>query len=426
MVIDRICPPLNRGVIVLGAEQTKFSISKAPALTLRDFAAEAVKNTLEQANCPIEDIDMIIVSNAVGFVAQGQGHANAMIVNHLGLEPRPSVRVETACAAGSVAFRLGAMAIEAGWANMVLVVGVEQMSGMDRNTIQKVLAGGGDALLEAPVGATFPGLYANYAMALIHEQAPDIAYGMDSLGYIALKNHRNAAYNPKAQHNYRIEDVAAKKGFTDPMVFLRDPKNNPPIAWPLRLFDCSPTSDGGAAVIMCAKEVASSYSSYKKAIQLQATAQATGYLPMGLAPSLTSLLAANEAAKAAYKQLKIDPTNPLSRIKVAEVHDCFTSAEVLAIGDLQFFNRKETLDAARRGDTAIGGKIPVNTSGGLKAKGHPIAVTGLSQIATIKHQLNNEMPKEVQVPDIDLGLCHNVGGTGGTACVNIFSLPEAK
>jgi acetyl-CoA C-acetyltransferase len=348
-------------------------------------------------------------------------------VSYLGLNPVPSIRVESACAAGSVAMRVGASAIEAGFADNVLVIGTEVMSGMDRNMTQKVLAGGADAELEMPVGATFPGLYATSGMRLIHEQVKDkgIQYGMDSLAHFALQNHRYAAYNPKAQYSVRIEDLAAKKDM-DVWDFLNNHRTNPPIAYPLRLFDCSPISDGGAAVVLSGKDVAESYNGYKKAIQMRAISQATGHLPLGISHTVSSLFAAEKAAVAAYKYLGIDPSNPLSRVKVAEVHDCFTSAEVMAIGDLHFFNRSETLDAARRGDLAIDGKIPVNTSGGLKAKGHPIGVTGVSQVVTLRHQLLGEMPKEVQTQDIDLALQHNVGGTGGTAVVSIYSLPEAN
>ncbi|MHA1820021.1 MAG: thiolase C-terminal domain-containing protein [Promethearchaeota archaeon] len=422
--IDRIAPPLKRKVYVLGAEQTKFSVSKRPKNTLRDLASEAVSEVYKQSGAKAEDVDLLIVSNAVGFIVRGQGHMNALIANSLGLDSIPSVRVETACASGSVGFRLGVNAIEAGWADNVLIVGTEVMSGMDRNTTQKVISGGGDSLLESPVGATFPGLYATYAMAIFEEQKVGVKEGQQLLSYIALKNHKNASYNPKAQFNVKIEDIAKQKGIDDVWEFLNNPKTNPPIAWPLRLFDCSPISDGGAAVLLSAKDSAETFEGVKNAIELKVTAQATGYLPMGNAPKLTSLKAADIAATSAYKRIGLDINDPLKRISVAEVHDCFTSAEVLAIGDLHFFKRNETLFAAKRGDTDMGGKIPVNTSGGLKAKGHPIGVTGLSQIATLRHQLLGEMPKEVQVKDIDLALQHNVGGTGGTAVVNIFSLPE--
>lgn len=421
---ERRCPKLERGVIVLGAAQTKFSVSKEVKLTLRDYAGEAVSKALTQAGCSLNDIDFVIVSNAVGFANRGQGHANALIASYLDLLGIPSVRIETACASGSVAVRLGAMAIEAGWADNVLVVGTEVMSGMDRYMTQKVISGGGDALLEAPVGATFPGLYASYGMAIIDSQAPDFASGREGLMHITLKNHHFASYNTKAQFNISIEDLAKKKGVDDPWKFLKDPRTNPPIAWPLHLFDCSPISDGGAAVILSGKDIAESYSGYKDAIELKAIAESTGHLPMGLSPTFTSLSAANEAAIAAYHCLGIDPDNPTERISVAEVHDCFTSAEVMAIGDLHFFPRSETLFAAKRGDTNIGGKIPINTSGGLKAKGHPIAVTGLSQMVTIRQQILGNMPTDIQVDDIDLGLCHNVGGTGGTAVVSIYGLPE--
>jgi acetyl-CoA C-acetyltransferase len=432
--ITQICPPLKRGVIILGAAQTKFSISKIPLKSIRDLAAEAVRDAMEQAKCSYDDIDMVIVSNAVGFVVDGQGHAAPLILNHIGLNPLPSIRLETACASGAVALRMGAMAIEAGWANNVLVIGAEVMSGMDRATTQKVISGGGDALVEAPVGATFPALYACYGMALIDAFSPNslpskqakIAYGMDSLCYIALKNHANASHNPKAQLNQRIEDLARSKGIENVWDFLHDPKKNPPIAWPLRLFDCSPTSDGGGAIILSGADMAPSFSGYKHAIQLKACAQATGHMPMALSPTFTSLPAAHEAALAAYKAVGIDPMHPTNRIKVAEVHDCFTSAEILALGDLNFFQGQNALDAARNGQTSITGSIPINTSGGLKAKGHPIGVTGLSQVVTIRNQLIHQIDPAVQVKNIDLALTHNVGGSGGTACVNIYSLPEVK
>ena len=209
MDIDqRCCTPLKRGVLVLGGAQTKFSVGKRVTKSLRDLAAEATGKAMEKAGCSNDDIDMVVVSNAVGFASLDQGHNNALIATHLDLLGRPSVRVETACAAGAVAIRLGAMAIEAGWANNVLVVGTEVMSGMDRNTTQKVLAGGGDAMLEAPVGATFPGLYASYGMAIINQQASSIEEGQELLRYVAIKNHQNAQYNPYAQFPISLEDLA--------------------------------------------------------------------------------------------------------------------------------------------------------------------------------------------------------------------------
>jgi acetyl-CoA C-acetyltransferase len=424
--MNRFCEPLKRGVYVLASEHTKFGTTKVPEKSIRDIASEAANEALIQAGMPKEDIDFLVVSNAIGFAFEGQGHTNALIANHLGLKDIPSIRVECACASGANALRMGIMAIESGWANNVLVVGAEIMSGMDRLMTQKIISGGGDAMMEAPVGATFPGLYATYASALIAEYCPDFKYGMESLAHIALKNHRNAAHNEKAQHNYSIEDLAKKKGIEDVWEFINNPKTNPPIAWPLRLFDCSPTSDGGAAVVLSSKDMATSYNGIKNAIEVKSSACATGHLPMGLAPSLTGLRAAEVCAIETYKQLGIDPDNPTSQISVAEVHDCFTSAEVMAIADLHFVPRKQAMDAARNGITAVNGKIPVNTSGGLKAKGHPIAATGLAQVVTIQKQLLGKMPKAVQVENPRYGLCHNVGGTGGTACVHVFSLPEVK
>lgn len=421
-MLDRIAPPLTRDPILLGAAQTKFTGGKERTRTLRDLAGEPTAEAISQAGVNNEDIDLLVVSQALGAMILGQAHASPMIADYLGLGHIPSLRLETACASGSVGIHTALSAIEAGWADTVLVVGTEVMTGISTSMIQKVISAGGDAEYEVPVGATFPGMYAMMGSRVIHEQAGgDFRKGMRALAHIALKNHHHAAFNKKAQFPVTIETLAEKRGIEDVWQFL-DSRFNPPISWPLRLFDCSPTSDGGAACVVSAKNNAASFSGFKKGIRILASAQATGNLPLCNADSLTSLPAARMAAKAAYRRAGI-PDNPIEikkRISVAEVHDCFTSAEVLALGDLKLFSASEALWAAQEGKTTIGGEIPVNTSGGLKAKGHPIAVTGISQVVTLRDQLLGEMPAEVQVKDIDLALHHNMGGTGGTGCVHLF------
>ncbi|MHA1734135.1 MAG: thiolase C-terminal domain-containing protein [Promethearchaeota archaeon] len=420
--LDRIAPPLRREPVLLGAAQTKFSGGKVRTRTLRDLAGEAAGEAMAQAGVKNEDVDLLVVSQALGAMILGQAHASPMIADYLGLGSTPSLRLETACASGSVAIHTALSAIEAGWADTALVVGTEVMTGITTSMVQKVISAGGDAEYEVPVGATFPGMYAMMGTRIIHERAGgDFRKGMEALAHIALKNHYHASFNEKAQFPVTIEDLAGKRGFDDVWEFL-DSKFNPPISWPLRLFDCSPTSDGGAACVVCAGDVAGSFEGSKKGVKILASAQATGNLPLCNAPSLTSLPAARAAARAAYKRagLEDNPEALKKRISVAEVHDCFTSAEVLALGDLNLFNPGEALWAAKEGRTKIGGELPVNTSGGLKAKGHPIAVTGISQVVTLREQLLGEMPDGVQVEDVDVALHHNMGGTGGTGCVHLF------
>lgn len=413
---------MTKKPLLLGAAQTKFTGGKERTKTLRDLAGEAATEAMAQAGMNVEDVDLLVVSQALGALVLGQAHANPLIADYLGLGNVPSLRVETACASGSVAAHLAIQAIESGWADNVLVVGTEVMSGISTQRVQEVISAGGDATYEVPVGATFPGLYAMIGTRVIHEQAGgDFDEGMKCLAHVALKNHRNAQFNPKAQFPFTIESLAQRRGFDDVWEFL-DSKFNPPVSWPLRLFDCSPTTDGAAACVVSAGDAAASFSGHSKALEFVASAQATGNLPLCFAPTLTSLPAARLAARAAYHRAGIpdEPEAIRKRVSVAEVHDCFTSAEVVALGDLNLFPRSETLQAAKDGKTAPGGDVPVNTSGGLKAKGHPIAATGIAQLVTLREQVLGEVAREVRVDDVDLAVAHNVGGTGGTACVNVL------
>ncbi len=421
--LDRVAPPLKRNPVLLGVAQTPFTGGKTRTKTLRDLAGEAAAEAMAEAGVKTEDIDFLVVPQALGGLALNQMNTAPLVAERLGLVGIPSLRIENACASGSASLHTALAAIEAGWADTALVVGMEVMSGLSTAMVQKIVSAGGDATYEIPVGATFPGMYAMFGTRIIHEQAKgDFKEGMENLAHIALKNHHNAAYNKKAQFPITIEDMAKKRGITDVWAFLNDPKTNPIVSWPLRLFDCSPTTDGGAACVVSAKDIASTFSGFKHAARIVASAQTTGNMPQSVAPTLTSLPAARQAARAAYKRAGIadDPASIKKRVSVVEVHDCFTSAEVLALNDLNLFPRSETLRAAKDGKTAMGGEIPVNTSGGLKAKGHPIAATGIAQLVTLMEQLRGKMPPATQVKNVDLALAHNVGGTGGHACVHIL------
>jgi acetyl-CoA C-acetyltransferase len=283
------------------------------------------------------------------------------------------------------------------------------------------LATAGDAIYEIPAGFTFPGFYAAMASAYMAR------YGAtpETLMRVGIKNHNNGALNPKAQFGARIVDIMAGKraraekkgwpvpGWADEMAFLHDDRANPMIAWPLRLFDCSPISDGAAALLLVAEGLAPSFT--EDPLHIIGSGQASD-VALHDRPDLTRLNAARRAGQQAYEMAGVAPAD----VKVAEVHDCFTIAEIIATEDLGFFPAGEGCRAAEEGLTSRTGPRPVNTSGGLKSKGHPVGASGAGQVIEIWKQLRGEAGAR-QVPgDLNLGLAHNVGGTGQTCAVHIF------
>jgi acetyl-CoA C-acetyltransferase len=338
----------------------------------------------------------------------------------VGLAPRPATRIEDACASSGVAVRQGIIAIASGLYDMVLVGGIEKMTDLPTERVTDTLATAGDALYEIPAGFTFPGFYAAMATAYMHR------YGAtpETFMRVGIKNHENGALNDKAQFGARIADImvskqarAKKKGYpvtewADEMEFLHDDRANPIISWPMRLFDCSPISDGAAALLLVSEELVPSFSNAP--MYVIGSGQASDVALHDRA-DLTKLRAARVAGRQAYDMAGVTPTD----IQAAEVHDCFTIAEVIATEDLGFFPAGEGWRAAEEGLTARSGPRPVNTSGGLKSKGHPVGASGAGQVVEVWKQLRGEAG-ERQVPGATLGLTHNVGGTGQTCAVHIF------
>ncbi|MGD9048265.1 MAG: hypothetical protein PVF77_09445, partial [Anaerolineae bacterium] len=273
---------------------------------------------------------------------------------------------------------------------------------------------------EIPAGFTFPGFYAAMATAYMAR------YGAtpETFMQVGIKNHDNGALNPKAQFGARIADIMAskraraeKKGWpaptwADEMAFLHDERANPVIAWPMRLFDCSPISDGAAALLLVPEEMARSFND--DPVYVVGSGQASD-VALHDRSDLTTIRAARLAGQQAYEMAGVTPAD----IKVAEVHDCFTIAEVIATEDLGFFAPGEGYRAAEEGLTARTGPRPINTSGGLKSKGHPVGASGAGQAVEAWKQLRGEAGDR-QVADVDLALTHNVGGTGQTCVVHIF------
>jgi acetyl-CoA C-acetyltransferase len=382
-----------RNVAIIGAGMTKFGEDWERGF--RELVTEAGVRALEDAKISGDEISAGYVGTMASGSLVGQEHAGALISDYMGLNPIPITRVEGACASGSLALRQGILAVASGLHDVVVVGGVEKMTDLDTAAVSQILGGAGDQEWELFLGATFPGLYAMMARRHMHE------YGTteEMLASVSVKNHENGAKNPYAQFQ---REISMETALGSKMV-----------ADPLKMMDCSPITDGAAAVVLAPMEKAASYS--KKPIEILASEQASGTLALHDRKSLTSVEAAKVASSRAYKKAGIAPKD----VSVAEVHDCFTIAEIIATEDLGFFAPGEGGKAALEGKTKIGGEIPINTSGGLKATGHPVGATGVKQACEISWQLRGEKG-DAQVKDPEYGLTHNVGGSGATAVVHIY------
>ncbi len=412
---------LGRGVAVVGAGMSKFGAFKGKST--RDLFVEAFRELLASVDRGLdqEDIEALYIGNYSSDLFEGQGHTAPIMADWMGLTPRPATRVEDACASSGVAIRQGIIAIASGLYDMVLVGGIEKMTDLPTAEVTDTLGTAADTLYEISAGFTFPGLYAAMATAYMHR------YGAtpETFMKVGLKNHENGALNEKAQFGKRIADIMAQKraralakGRPEPtwqneMDFLHDQRANPVIAWPMRLYDCSPVSDGAAAILLVSEELAHSFTDTP--LYIIGSGQASDGATHDR-PTLTGLPAARHAAQMAYQMAEVKPTD----IQVAEVHDCFTIAEIMATEDLGFFERGEGWKAVEDGTTARCGPRPINSSGGLKSKGHPVGASGAGQVIEIWKQLRGTAGERQLPGNIHLGLTHNVGGTGQTCAVHIF------
>lgn len=382
-----------RKVAIIGAGLTKFG--EHWEKSFRDLIAEAGVAAIEDAHMRGSEIDAIYGGTMSGGRFIGQEHIGALIADHMGLNPIPSTRVEAACASGGVALRSGYIAVASGMHDIVVVGGAEKMTDISTEDAAVALGGAGDQEWELFMGATFPALYALMARRHMHE------YGTteEQLAQVAVKNHANAVHNQYAQYQKAVT--------------LDEVMNSGYIAEPLKLLDCSPLTDGAAAVVLAPLEVAKKYTDAP--VEIIASSQASDTLALHNRKSLTQLNATLEASKKAYKMAGVTPKD----MDFAEVHDCFTIAEIIAIEDLGFFEKGKGGKATADGATALGGSIPINTSGGLKAAGHPVGATGIKQAVEAALQLRGTAGKR-QVDGAEIGLAHNVGGSGATCVVHIF------
>lgn len=412
---------LGRGVAVVGAGMSKFGMFSDK--DTKDLFVEAFKEMLSSVDKGMDpdDIDALYVGNFANDFFVHQSHWGPIISDLIGMTPKPATRTEGACASSALAFREGVFAIASGFYDVVLVGGVEEMSKCTTETVAEGLALAA-VPYEVGAGFTFPGVFGTIATAYFDKYGATRENLMD----VTIKSHNNAPLNPKAQFPYTIKDLmgravekAKARGLDQPQwedekAFLRDPRANPAIAWPMHLYDCCPISDGASCILLVGEELAKNFTD--DPLHVIGIGQGSGR-GLHAADSLTSFEATRGAAAEAYGMSGLTPED----IQFAEVHDCFSMAEILHIEDLGFFKPGQGYKAVSEGLTALDGPKPINTSGGLKCKGHPVGATGISQIIEIWHQLR-EKAGDRQVPqkDLRIGAAHNLGGTGGTCTLTIL------
>ena len=382
-----------RDVAIIGVSQTKFG--ELWEKSFRDLVVEAGVAAIRDANMVGDDLDAMYIGNMSGGLFVGQEHIGALIAEHSGLAPLPATRVEAACASGGLALRQAIMAVASGYYDHVMAAGVEKMTDVVDAT--PAIAAAADQEWEAQQGVTFPSLYAMMARRHMYE------YGTtrEQIAGFAVLGHKNGALNPKAQFQREISIDAVL--------------NSTKVAEPLNLLDCSPVSDGAAAVIVVPADEAQKYTDTP--VYVRASTQASDTIALHSRKSLTTIQSTVLASRKAYEIAGLKPED----MDVAEVHDCFSINGLLAIEDLGFFEKGKGGQAIEDGLIERDSDIAVNTSGGLKARGHPLGATGIAQAAEVTWQLRQEADKR-QVSDVENGLTLNIGGTGGTAAVHILSI----
>ena len=384
-----------RPVAVIGIGKTAFGAFADR--DLRSLAVEAGEKCLADARVSPSQVEAYYLGNFAGPSFVGQNHLAPYIAGAMGINGVPCTRFEAACASSGSAFFHAVSSVAAGLNDVVLVAGVEKMTSQTTPKVTEILAGAGDTCGEVRAGATFPALFAMIARRHMYQ------YGTtrEHLAAVAVKNHANGAKNPLA-HMRKV-------------ITMEQALNGKPISEPLTVYDCSLISDGAAAVLIAPLERAAEFTG--KPVKVLGIAQTSDYVALDQKEDITTLRAVVSAAQKAYKMAGVTAQD----IEFAEVHDCFTIAEILATEDLGFVKKGEGGPYALAGHTCLKGERPINTSGGLKSKGHPVGATGVGQICDLVMQLRGEAG-ERQLARHSLGLAQNLGGSGATAVVTILGI----
>jgi acetyl-CoA C-acetyltransferase len=382
---------MTNKVCVLGAGSTKYGKLDESII---EIALNASKDAIGSAGITPKDIQAGYISNVFG-VADKQVHMAPVIMSNLGIPHVPGLTIESACGSGSVMLREAYANIAAGFYDCVLALGVEKITHTGTTQSTTLFSYCSDFFYEGGNGATFPGLFASIARAYMTTHKAN----EEDLAYVAVKNHENGILNPKAHVRKKIT--------------VDDVMKSPVVASPLKLYDCCPFSDGASAVILCNEEFAKK--SRKPYVEVIGSGRGASPAAVQAREDITTIPSTISAAKQAYKMAGITPKD----IDFAEVHDCFTIAEIIDIEDLGFFPKGTAAHAVTEGATKINGEIPINPSGGLKSKGHPIGATGVGQVVEVFEQFTGKA-EERTVKNAETALTHNFGATGASAAVHIF------
>ncbi len=383
ILVEKVC--------VIGAGSTKYGKLDD---SIADITVQASVSAIESAGIVPKEIQAGYISNVFG-VADKQVHLGPVVMSNLGIPEKPSLTIESACGSGSVSFREAFANIAAGFYDAVLVTGTEKITHTGTDWTTTYFAYCSDFFYEGGSGASFPGLFASMARAYLTEfKATEEDFAM-----VAVKNHENGLLNPKAHLRKKIS--------------VDDVMNSAVVASPLKLYDCCPFSDGASSVILCNEKFAKEHT--KNYIRVIGSGRGGSPAALQGRNHMTTIPSTKIAAEAAYKMAGITP----KEVDFAEVHDCFTIAEIVDTEDLGFFEKGKGFQAVREGRTKRTGDTPINPSGGLKSKGHPIGATGVGQIVEVFDQLTGQAGERT-INDAKIGLTQNFGATGASCAVHIF------
>lgn len=384
-----------RDVCVIGVGMSKWG--EVWQRSLRQLFVDAATDAIK--NSGVDHLDSLYVGCMSSGMFVAQEHLGSLMADYLGMRGLPATRVESACASGGIAVRQAFMEIASGMSDIVMASGVEKMTDCDGDEATAALAAASDQEYEVFNGATFPGLYALMA----HAHMDKYGTTRDMLSAVSVKNHKNGSMNPVAQYPFEVtmEGVA----------------NSVMVADPLHILDCSPITDGAAAVILASEEVAKK--SGKPYCKITGSGLATDCIAIYQRPDMTTIRAATWAAERALKMAG----KKISDIDFLEVHDCFTIAEIMVLESIGIYEPGKAGPAILAGETALDGKIPVNTSGGLKSKGHPVGATGVAQVVEVYKQLTGQAEGARQLKTSPkVAMCQNMGGSGGSSAVHILEV----
>lgn len=384
-----------RDVCIVGVGMSKWG--EVWKESLRGLFVDAAKQAIE--NSGVDHLDMIYVGCMSGGMFVGQEHIGPLMTDYLGMRGVAAAHVESACASGGIAIRQAFIEVGSGVSDIVMASGVEKMTDCSGDDATAALAAAADQEYEVFHGATFPGLYAMMAHAHMAR------YGTTSemMAHVSAKNHHNGSMNPSAQYPFKVS--------------VEQVLNSVMVADPLHILDCSPITDGAAAVIVTTEEIAKKLG--KPYIKVLGSGVGTDSIALAQREDITTIKAAKIAADRAFKMAG----KTLKDVQFAEVHDCFTIAEIMVTESLGIFEPGKGGAAAMAGETALDGKFPINPSGGLKSKGHPVGATGVAQVVEVYKQLTGQAENGRQIPGSPkVGMTHNMGGSGASSVVHIMEV----